>query len=550
MHVVFQGGGAKLVPLIAAADAIYEKKKELNIEGCAGTSAGAIAAAMVAYDIPPSLFKAHLISLADKYFPKIIKKLTLSRAIPKILTGHPLYNSEEYRNFLQDLFEVNGTKYVWLSQAICDLHIHSCDIRNGCPKIYHNKDEHQNLTDALFDSTALPFIFSTYRKGSQNIDGGALNNFPAADLVGQFGSENVIGFSFPTNYAYKYNRGLLSYAGAIAGTVVDHPVKTMISELPPDHVCPIETQIGTLDFDEAIKHLKDATIYDAYKNQALDFLDKLPKRPPTGMKSKSARPARQTSVCTEASDLSERLEATFRSIHEFSTAANLQADYEVHKKTFIYTCDTLARQCRDVDQPHDTIRSVESISLLSGRVVVFRQSLLTEDEHYDLGDVSFRIRSTENPERIVGASPIVMPPDFGNKIPEAASVALLLHEPLTNSDNTTWEIEYTCRAAEPLSYIGTPGDEDTWLFNNCDGKAVKCVEAVFFVPKKFSDIILTDMYAKHRPDACPWVQGRAMTEEELQRVDLPPGNYRAIGWTASNVPPGGAMGFVAYRTSS
>ena len=113
MDFVFQGGGAKLVPLIAAAHAVSDlsRNKKVPVERVSGTSAGSIAATVLALDIDPVLFRQRLLELTPIYFPKIVRKISLLRSAPKVLRGVPLYDRSEYEDFLEKLFTLGGRNY-------------------------------------------------------------------------------------------------------------------------------------------------------------------------------------------------------------------------------------------------------------------------------------------------------------------------------------------------------------------------------------------------------------------------------------------------------
>jgi predicted acylesterase/phospholipase RssA len=62
IHVVFQGGGARFMALLAAAEALQELQttNDLRIASVSGTSAGSLAAAMVATNQPIDRFKSRI----------------------------------------------------------------------------------------------------------------------------------------------------------------------------------------------------------------------------------------------------------------------------------------------------------------------------------------------------------------------------------------------------------------------------------------------------------------------------------------------------------
>lgn len=69
IQVVFQGGGAKLCLLMAVAEVLqkYQSAGRIEVRRVAGSSAGAIAAVMLASGKPVETYRAELKSIADKY---------------------------------------------------------------------------------------------------------------------------------------------------------------------------------------------------------------------------------------------------------------------------------------------------------------------------------------------------------------------------------------------------------------------------------------------------------------------------------------------------
>ena len=82
IQVVFQGGGAKLCDLLAAAEAIegLEKAGEIVIRRVAGTSAGAIAACLLASGQSIESVRERLRATGNRHLSRINTKLGFWRA--------------------------------------------------------------------------------------------------------------------------------------------------------------------------------------------------------------------------------------------------------------------------------------------------------------------------------------------------------------------------------------------------------------------------------------------------------------------------------------
>ena len=185
VQLVFQGGGAKLVVLIAAAKAAYDAQKDgdlnLRIKRISGTSAGALAGCMLATGKDPELFRQYLIGHASAELAKIEREIGWVRSPFSIFRGVTLYHDKNYRAFLQKMFlDVAGVQH--MRELPIDCLFHATDIRNGKPKLFDGSQEDHTIVEALFCSSSLPFIFGSYR-GSPYVDGGLINNFPSDSLA-------------------------------------------------------------------------------------------------------------------------------------------------------------------------------------------------------------------------------------------------------------------------------------------------------------------------------------------------------------------------------
>ena len=88
---IFQGGGAKLATLLAAAEALEELEEEglIKVSETAGTSAGAIAAFIFAHKRPTSELRARMKDEAEKIIGEFAKPSTAQIAWA-VLRGKPV----------------------------------------------------------------------------------------------------------------------------------------------------------------------------------------------------------------------------------------------------------------------------------------------------------------------------------------------------------------------------------------------------------------------------------------------------------------------------
>jgi predicted acylesterase/phospholipase RssA len=229
---------------------------------------------MIATGENPSIFKQRLISLANERLSEICKDHSYLALGYHLWRGNPLYGANEYRRFLADLFDLGTKKWQYLHELDpgIDIFIHAVDVRTREPKVY-TKNDRTLIVQALFDSSALPFIFKTFKDETGIFDGGIVNNFPSDVLLGgqtQFG--HVAGFSFrpqPVQFTFS---GLKDFAGALISTMMDNATNQALSRLPTGDVHYIETTTSTLDFRKALENDLKGANYGQYTHEVNGFI--------------------------------------------------------------------------------------------------------------------------------------------------------------------------------------------------------------------------------------------------------------------------------------
>jgi predicted acylesterase/phospholipase RssA len=111
VQIVFQGGGAKLCALMAVCEVLhaFEKEERITVTRLAGSSAGAIAAAMLGSRQPISDFKFNLRTIAADYLP--FMNISKFRGAWRIYRGHPWFREIRLSEIFNKLF-TNGPKTV------------------------------------------------------------------------------------------------------------------------------------------------------------------------------------------------------------------------------------------------------------------------------------------------------------------------------------------------------------------------------------------------------------------------------------------------------
>ena len=186
VQFAFQGGGAKLGSLLAAAEAVYTQQKALQftISRVSGTSAGAIVACMLATGENPAIFRQRLIKLANERLDEICKGYSYLGMGVRLWNGVPLYGTTAYRNFLKDLFDLGTKKWERLDQLDknIDIFIHAVDIQTREPKIY-KKGDGVTIVRALLTLRHCRLFSKPTKMKRASLMVELVNNFPSNILL-------------------------------------------------------------------------------------------------------------------------------------------------------------------------------------------------------------------------------------------------------------------------------------------------------------------------------------------------------------------------------
>ena len=431
--------------------------------------------------------------------------------------------------------------------------MYATDIRNAVPKTFDGSHKEHNIVDAIFASSAIPFIFNTYKFGGIHVDGGLLNNFPVGELLlrkDELG--DVLGFSFQPAPTYKFNKGLLNYAGAMLGTVIDHSVKSSIAALPAANVHFIDTELGMMQFEEALKELKSKKTYDDYVDRAATFIAKYLAGCPPAIRT-TARPAPPMPPPEQRRIPEERKDSIIRSFRDYHLALKSKSRYKVSRLSFTYTCRTLRDRKANTELPTDEVAVTEEITVLDEPILVYGSTFLSNEKLYDPRNISFRVRKKIGVGKKIEVTTVALPQEYSSDAGGSrhSNVMVFLHEPIypkEDKDNE-WEFSYRTGSDEPLSYLATTSAEDSIQFKNTKECEIDLLEFVCFIPDDLPEVLLADLPERQRDRNIGWVTGRMLTAEELSEHDVPPGGYKAIGWCATRVPAGAGAGFLAYLPS-
>ena len=168
IQVAFQGGGARLALLLPIVDSLLtlERAGEIRINATAGTSAGAVAAALVAgnanMDKLRTLLKTRCQTDSDS-----IRKILPPSSWPKIaqllLFKWPFANEEDLATFLEECLREAGLRPgLSVKQLGRPFFASIADLTDRTVKPY---SEDTIVKQALMNSTAVPFWYKCGERG-------------------------------------------------------------------------------------------------------------------------------------------------------------------------------------------------------------------------------------------------------------------------------------------------------------------------------------------------------------------------------------------------
>jgi predicted acylesterase/phospholipase RssA len=197
IQVVFQGGGAKLCLLIAVAEILqkYQSAGRIEIKRVAGSSAGAIAAVMLASGKSIGIYKPELKEIARKYLRTT--KIPHWLGVFRVVTGTAYFKELYLENFFNDLFCKGSSDPKFIKDlSIKDTKIYYTDLYSLASSSVPTDEA---IPKALARSCRFPFAFVGFGSGDTQVDGGLALNFPVDKLKEDMSTVgSVIGISFGT----------------------------------------------------------------------------------------------------------------------------------------------------------------------------------------------------------------------------------------------------------------------------------------------------------------------------------------------------------------
>jgi predicted acylesterase/phospholipase RssA len=270
LQLALQGGGARLYALLATLEVVQELQRndKIKVTRVAGTSAGALAAALFAADVDMSKLRQRIIDNRTR-LERLVPSPTYFLGARCFFTGRPMVDMEPLRKVLNEIFKDKQVQS--FDELPTPLYVLATNLTNSSTHVHSGQD---NVVTAVLNSCAIPFYFrGPGQKSGPDllVDGGICENFPVDVLRPHEDKDGpVVGVSFRPNPTPGTPYSTAGFAMALLNAAMDNSVRRAQRQLGNKFLFSIETDIGTFDFPAALgRGMGDA--YKIVRYQAEDF---------------------------------------------------------------------------------------------------------------------------------------------------------------------------------------------------------------------------------------------------------------------------------------
>ena len=261
IQLALQGGGSKIVHLVAVLEAIEKLQNEdrlVKVTRIAGTSAGAIAGGLFAAGVPMSAVKSEL-SRFGRMLEKLPQPGFFRFARDVVVRKKTLGDTKAVEAQLKRLLKEKAT---YIKDLKIPTLVVSANLTTG-KSIVAGPDEY--VVQAMLDSSALPLYFRLWNHSRGHLaDGGICENLPVERLKSpdqnKFGPIVAISFSRPEPPDLN---GLKNYLMALIDAAIHNSEERSMQCLVPEHSFPIESAYGTFNFAQALS--EEHGLGDSYR---------------------------------------------------------------------------------------------------------------------------------------------------------------------------------------------------------------------------------------------------------------------------------------------
>lgn len=546
VKVVFQGGGANLVSLMAAASVLEDLRSEkfIEITKLVGVSAGAITACMLASDTRLETYRSRIKDIGPRFIPHFRlntqSKPSQVKLLYKIINGKPLFNEQKLNEFFNAIFVDHESKVDSFDKLEIPTSIIASNLLKREKIVYGPNDvAGKSIMQVLVDSCALPYAFRTHQNG-EIVDGGVVNNFPIDELISHEDDSFLLGFGFDSETPVA-SRNPLEFGLSLLSTSIDSTVKENASriQLMGGEICLLRKAYGVIEFDKALTEGLQLSRFREIKKAIRHDLE-----------TAVHRLADQAIIQEDASDVRNKVLKIYKSLDRHQKKSR-----EVVSVVYADSlCNTLEK-----DKWVTTIKIKPENETLQ----VFATGLAAATEPIVRGESDWRVEN-ENGSTIKATQ--ILAPDRRN-ISGSSEVMhramFFLDEPFKKGNGSLKLIqESKSRFFKPLEEHGVDFIRHQCLPPHFSSKVVQ----ILLVPKEYDDLTLYDLksnldvlvslglmdadYADNIKGS--WKTGKRLSESEANDYmgNVSHVSYKRYCWETVDVDAGHFCGFVVGRNGS
>lgn len=546
IKVVFQGGGAKLVTLMAAASVIrdLESEGQIQVVKAVGVSAGSIAACMLASRHPWDNFRLRAHQAGTSFLGDIDNVGLSFRTAWKVYRGTPLLPENAIRTFVRSVFSsvqvkdgANDVPLERIGQLPIPVSIVAASVRHSEKVVYDSTaDAAKRIEDAVCDSCAIPFVFRTFTNNDLVVDGGICGNLPDAEVMAGSEEMPVLGFSFEEESTKPASLGLLGYGGALVATAMASAVRDSARRIKAGggEVCELPVDFDTLDFEGAIR---DGLNPQAYKQIREKIRPRIVSTLHAFRKQVQARKER-------ASQDAKLLAVYHQSVQNHP--------YVSGRGSMIVTLDSARFDGDPLRAIDDEVTYTVEMKPAQQSITCFKLGLTTDAPCPDSSDQDFRVETLQH-TKLPAARFLVIEPFEGTR---AVYALFFLETPVSEPVRV---IQRT-RQKRPMPLFAAGGNVDFLESYNQRQEETVPLDLVLRYPDDNGALTVLDLLnnsnllpEEERADLeakkANWTTGQPMSSAELDeyRVKHVPQGCSIIGWRAKDVRPKHFCGAIFVR---
>jgi predicted acylesterase/phospholipase RssA len=523
VQVAFQGGGAKLCDLLAAAQVIQELEQQgkIQVTRTAGTSAGAIVACLLGIKDPIGVSIQRLKNKGREVLDALGPvELNLS-LLWKLYRGWPIFNDKPLRRLLEHLFE----GYRELGELNRPTFVVAADILMGRTQEYVRPSD--PLISSIMDSCGIPYFFRSPRNSPGLVDGGICENLPSSVLqqgTEQFGP--IVGISFESAPQAPAPENFLEFAKLLVNTSINNSIARAARSLGSNSVHLIQTDIDTFDFHKALQAL-EGQHFELVKLRCLTWFENF-------LLASQGKKSEQIVLVGSfqnpqpfASDLMNKVATLYAS-------QSLGSRPKILETNMIVTAYSMVEKGAPYYGSPDLLRTEYKIQPVEVPLPCF--SLAMGCEEPATGPTTWTVMDPDNQD-----CPFVAIPMNGENVlgklhfKHENTVALFFTPPLpvTAAGERTYKIIQQDTVFDSMKSIASEKRDFMFIVNR-KPVSFKRVNLVLYVPERVNAF---DVKQYDGNLGVEIAAGRAMTLKELNSLGTPPPGFRAVGWTSSGVQP-------------